>query len=151
MVDQDGGASQASSTYSGRVLSGTILSIGTFCLLVDVSHQSWSELNRERLTRPQNGITNGDTRGLLVNLDCRLVVVDSNDLCKDEMVGPSRSDNPFAAYGLDKTVNMKLEQTGQGYTPPTSSSCPTRTCVTEEERVGTNGPLAWSVSSLSLI
>jgi len=43
--------------------------------------RTWAELDTQRLSCPQDGIANGDTGGLFINLDGSLVGLDTNNLC----------------------------------------------------------------------
>lgn len=77
-----------------------------------------SKLDTERLARPQYRVSNRHTRRLLVNLDGRLVGIDSDDLCSCAGVGG----------GTVRTAREMCEGARGRSVPPTSSSCPTRTC-----------------------
>lgn len=46
----------------------------------DVVHQSWAELRAEGLSCAEDGVADGDARGLFVDLDGGLVCVDANNL-----------------------------------------------------------------------
>lgn len=48
-----------------------------------------SQLDTERLARPQHRVSHSHTRRLLVDLDSRLVSVNSNDLCRTAREGGS--------------------------------------------------------------
>ena len=57
--------------------------------VVDGLHETWTQLDGERLARSHDGIANCDAGGLFVDLDGRLVLVEADDLT-DEVVMADR-------------------------------------------------------------